>query len=299
MEKRKKKICFIVNPFSGVSRKKQLEPKIRQFLDHNQFDYLIKYTERPGHATELAQEAIQQDFDIITAVGGDGSINEVAQALVGTQKVLAILPAGSGNGFAMYLGLGRKIEKAIQVLNSGQVITIDSCTLNKRPYFNLAGVGFDGLIAYKIKNSKIRGLWGYVKLSLQAAFGYQFPRYKISMDGKVIERDCIVVEVANAPMFGYNFLIAPQAKLNDGLLEVVIIKKAPKWRYLFSIWRFFNGSVHKSSLVERYSAQEVKIEAQDRTPVHVDGEGFLTQGDLLFKVNRLSLQVITPTNFKA
>jgi lipid kinase, YegS/Rv2252/BmrU family len=296
MEKPKRKICFIVNPFSGIGRKKQLEPKLQKFLDHKQFDYSIKYTEAPGHATQIAEEAIQQGFDIIAAVGGDGSINEVAQALVGTDKVLAILPAGSGNGFAMHLGLGRNIERAIKILNSGEIITIDSCTLNDRPYFNLAGVGFDAHIAYKIKGSKLRGLWGYLKLTLQEAFGFKFPHYRIEIDDQIVERDCIVVEVANAPMFGYHFLIAPLAKFDDGLLEVVIIKKAPKWRYLFSLWRFFNGTVHKSSLVETYTAKQVKIESNENTAVHVDGEGFLSKGDLLFKLNRLSLRVLTPSN---
>ena len=229
-------------------------------------------------------------------MGGDGSINEVAQALIGTDKVLGILPAGSGNGFAMHLGLGRKIDKAVQILNEGKVMTIDTCLLNDRPYINLAGVGFDALIANKIKGSKLRGLWGYFKLSLQEALRFKFPRYSITIDDQLIERDCIVVEVANAPMFGYNFLIAPQAKLNDGLLDVVIIKKAAKWRYLFSFWRFFSGTIQKSSLVETYVAEKVKIKINDDTPVHVDGEGYMVDRDLKFSLNKLSLRVLTPNN---
>ncbi|MEM8909277.1 MAG: acylglycerol kinase family protein, partial [Bacteroidota bacterium] len=110
----KKRICFIVNPFSGIHRNKQLEPKIHQLLDKDRYEYAIKYTNAPGHATELATIAIQEGFDIIVAVGGDGSINEVAQSLIGTDKILGILPAGSGNGLAMHLGLGRNLERAIQ-----------------------------------------------------------------------------------------------------------------------------------------------------------------------------------------
>ena len=291
---KKQRICFIVNPFSGVNRNKKLEPIIQQRLDQEKYDYQIKYTQAPGHATQLAKEAIEEGDDIIVAVGGDGSINEVAQALIGTDKILGILPAGSGNGFAMHLGLGRKIDKAVQILNEGKVMTIDTCLLNDRPYINLAGVGFDALIANKIKGSKLRGLWGYFKLSLQEALRFKFPRYSITIDDQLIERDCIVVEVANAPMFGYNFLIAPQAKLNDGLLDVVIIKKAAKWRYLLSFWRFFSGTIQKSSLVETYVAEKVKIKINDQTPVHVDGEGYMVNRDLKFSLNKLSLRVLTP-----
>ncbi len=294
MNEQKTKICFIVNPFSGVSRKKVLKPKIQQFLDLEKYDYQIKYTNAPGHATELAKQAVQENFDIVVAVGGDGSVNEVAQGLIGTDKVLGILPAGSGNGFAMHLGLGRKLDKAIKILNEGQVISIDTCELNGRPYVNLAGVGFDAIVAYKMKKSKLRGLMGYVKFSLKEALGFQFRKYNITIDDQVIEREFMVLEVANAPMFGYNFLIAPQAKFNDGVLDIVLIKKAPKWRYLFSFWRFFTGTIHKSSLVETYTAKKVTIEVKEETAVHVDGEGYLLKQDLQFSLNPLSLQVLTP-----
>lgn len=293
----KKRICFIVNPFSGVNKKKLLLPKIQQLLDVQKYDYAIKYTEAVAHAIELSKQAVQEGFDIVVAVGGDGSINEVAQGLIGTKTILGILPAGSGNGFAMHLGLGRKLDKAIQILNEAHVLTIDTCMLNERPYVNLAGVGFDALVAYKMKKSALRGLWGYVKFSLKEALNFQFPKYKITLDDQTIERDCIVTEVANAPMFGYNFLIAPQAKLNDGLLDITIIKKAPKWRYFFSFWRFFNGSIHKSSLVESYTAKKVSIEIQEETAVHVDGEGYLINQNLHFSLNPLSLKVIVPKDY--
>ncbi len=294
----KKNICFIVNPFSGVGRNKDLENKLPRLLDHDQFDYSIMYTDYAGHATALAADAVQANYDIIVAVGGDGSVNEVAKSLIGTNKLLGILPAGSGNGFAMHLGLGRNIDRAITYLNEGASMTVDTCLVNDRHYVNLAGVGFDGLVAYQMKNSTFRGLWGYVWLAIRETWNFKFPKYKITMDGKVIERDCLVVEVANAPMFGYNFLIAPQAKLNDGVLDIVVLKKVPKWRYLLSAWRFFNGTFHQSSLTETFVAKEVSIEVKKEAYVHVDGEGFRSSDDLNFSINALSLQVITPKGSK-
>ena len=294
----KKRICFIVNPFSGIARDKKIEAKIPKILDLQKYDYTIEYTQHAGHATDLAAAAVTDDYDIIVAVGGDGSVNEVSKALIGTDKILGILPAGSGNGFAMYLGLGRNIDRAINYLNEDSTLLVDTCQVNDRHYVNLAGVGFDALVAYKMKQTKVRGLWGYVWFGFKEAWNFQFPKLKITIDGKMIEKECLVVEVANAPMFGYNFLIAPQAKLNDGILDIVVLKKVPKWRYFLSGWRFFNGSFHKSSLTETYTGKNVVVEVENEQAVHVDGEGYMANRNLNFSIKPLSLRVITPNSTK-
>jgi len=202
----KKKICFIINPFSGLSKKKNVPQYIDQYLDKDQFDYTIQFTERAGHATEIAAKAVEDNFQIVVAVGGDGSINEVAAALIGTEVQLGILPGGSGNGFAMHLGLGRNIKKAIQILNNAQPITIDTCLLNGRPFVNLAGTGFDALVAYKAKQSTLRGLYAYLKFSLLEAWSYSMQSYTMIIDGQTVaQEEALVIEVANAQMFGYNF----------------------------------------------------------------------------------------------
>ena len=295
----RKKIYFIVNPFAGLTKNANFSKKIHQYLDLSLFDYQVVYTEYAGHATLLAKNAVVENFDIVVAVGGDGSVNEVAQSLIGTKVILGIIPAGSGNGLAMHLGLGRNISKALQMLNTSSVIKIDTCSMNGKPFINLAGVGFDAWIAYKTKQSKVRGLWAYLKFSFLEAFKYPIKNYQITIDGHTINRACLVIEIANAPMFGYNLVVAPLAKFNDGLLEVILIRKAAKWRYLFSFWRFFNQSVHKSSLTERYTAKNIRIKKQhDKLPTHIDGEGFLSDQDLEFSINELSLHILTPKNSK-
>ena len=292
-----KSLYFIVNPFSGGGKTKGIEEKIQTHLDHNQFKYTVQFTEGPGHATELAKAAIQSEHSIIVAVGGDGTVNEVAAGLINSDKTMGIIPAGSGNGLAMHLGIGRDIPKAIAVINSGLPISIDTCVLNGRPYINLAGIGFDALIAYETAQSKTRGFLSYAWQSIRSALFYKAKKYQIQIDDKTIEQEALIVEVANAPMFGYNFTVAPLAKLNDGLLEIVVIKKAWKWRYILLLPKFLNGTVHTSKLVERYTAKTVSIKLNEPAPVHVDGEGYLLDTDLSFSINPLSLKLIANANY--
>ncbi len=289
---KKQQIQFIVNPFSGVGKKKKLKHLLNKYLDHSKFDYKICQTKFGGHAKEITNEAIQKNYDIIVAVGGDGSVNEVSGALIDTEKTLGIIPAGSGNGFAAHLGISRQTKKAINYLNSAKPLRIDTCKLNDRIYINVAGVGFPASVAYNIRKSRFRGFLGYFRTSLIESFKHQAQSYSIKIDGKEIKRDCFCIEIANASTFGYNMKIASNASLTDGLLEVVIIKKVPKWRYLFSMWRFLNGTIHCSRLVETYSAKEVEIKASKPCPVHVDGEGFQTNEVLKFSINPLSLNVL-------
>lgn len=289
------KIRFIINPFSGLSRKKNVPAIIEKYIDKTKFSYEIAFTQRAGHAIELAKEAVDKGFYAAIAVGGDGSVNEVASALIGTKVKLGILPGGSGNGFAMHLGWGRSIKKAVQLLNHATSKTIDTCQLNGRPFVNLGGTGFDALVAFKAKQSTLRGLWAYTKFAVLEAWRYPIEKYQLIIDNQMVESDCLVIEVANAQMFGYNFTIAPQAKLDDGLLDVLIVKKASKWRYLFSLWRFFNASFHQSSLVETYRGKDIKIIGKKPMPVHIDGEGYYVDEDLHFTIHPLSLDILIPT----
>ncbi len=293
--KKKQRILFIVNPFSGIGKKKRLHYFLDKYLDKNKFDYEICHTKAAGHAFELAIQAISKDFDIIVAVGGDGSVNEVSNALIGSEKILGVIPAGSGNGFATHLGISRNIKKAINYLNSAKAIKIDTCQLNDRKFVNVAGVGFPAWVAYKSRTSSFRGILGYLKTTFVETFKYQMGSYTIKIDGKEIKRDCFAIEIANASMFGYKMKIASDASLIDGVLNIVIIKKVSKWRYFFSIWRFLTGTVHKSQLVETFRAKEVEIKSNVACSVHVDGEGFLTNEVLKFSVNPLSLNVLVTT----
>ncbi|MEO1518651.1 MAG: diacylglycerol kinase family protein [Bacteroidota bacterium] len=286
---------FIVNPFSGGRKKNNIGHQLKKYLDHDKFDYELCVTREAGHATELAAQAVQEGMDLVVAIGGDGSVNEVAAALVDTPTGLGILPAGSGNGLAMHLGMGRDLVKAIRRLNQASVRTIDSCCMNGRPFVNLAGVGFDGQVAYKLKKSTHRGFQAYLRYTLWEALQYKGREYRIVVDGQPLPiQSLMMLEVANAPMFGYNFEIAPLAKLDDGLFEVLLFKEAPTWRYLLDSWRFIDRSIHKSPLVERLVGRKIRMETDGAFYVHVDGEGMLLEESLEFDIKPLSLKVFAP-----
>ena len=290
----KKRIRFIVNPFSGIGKKGRLKLALEKQLDHQQYTYDIVKTEAVGHATQLAQKAVAEKIDMVVAVGGDGSVNEVAKGLIGTDTILGILPAGSGNGLAMHLGLGRNFSKAIQFLNQGKIIKIDTCKMNEHAFVNLAGVGFQALVANKLKASRLRGFTGYTRFVVQESFKYKTPTFEIIIDGKKIERECLLIEVANAPMFGYNFEIAPHAKLNDGILELVVIKKLRPWQFPYLAYHSLHKSLEKNGLAENFSGKNIIIKLKEETAAHFDGEGLMAQEDLHFSIVPLSLNVQVP-----
>ena len=289
-----KKIRFIANPHSGANRKRNLPKLLEDNLDHDQFEYEICYTDYAGHAIKLAKEGVEAGFFMVVACGGDGSVNEISSQLIGTETVLGVLPCGSGNGFAMHLGIGRDVEKAIRFLNNGKVVTIDSCRMNDRTFVNLAGVGFDAVVARRLHRSKVRGMWGYLFNTLREVYNFKMQPLEIQIDEKSLRRTCLLVEVANAPVYGYGFSIVPQAKPNDGKLEILIANEAPKWRYVLESWRFLNRSFHQSSLVECYSGTEVVITSVRPAAIHVDGEGFKFGGHARFTIRPKSLRVMCP-----
>ncbi len=288
------KVRFIANPYSGSVRKRNLPSLLEQHLDTNKFQYELYYTKYAGHAIELAKEAVADGCNIVIACGGDGSVNEISSQLIGTDVALGILPCGSGNGFAMHLGVGRDVVKAIQFLNDGIPIIIDSCRMNDRPFVNLSGIGFDAVVADRLHGSRLRGFKAYFKYTLEEVFKYNMLPIEMTIDEQKIERTCLLVEVANAPIYGYGFSIVPPAKFNDGKLEVLLVKAVPKWRYLFSLWRFLNNSFHKSSLVECFTGKEILIKPLQKTAVHVDGEGFRFEGEARFSILPKSLKVMCP-----
>jgi len=290
-----KKAVFIVNPFSGTSQKGHLPALLSQHLDQRLYAYEIRPTEYAGHATVLAAAAVEEGADLVVAVGGDGSVNEVAQALIHTETILGVLPGGSGNGFAMHLGLGRNLEKAIHVLNTGTPQTIDTCTVNDRFFINVAGVGFDARIAYKTKLNSKRGFLPYFMTTLKEAGNFSPVDLQIDIDGKQIEGRYALAAVANATMFGYHFTICPPAKLDDGLLDLVLIKEASILSYAANSYRFLNKSLHESSITDFYQGERILITLADEDYCHVDGEGMRSSRYMDFAILPQSVTVLSAT----
>ena len=270
----KEQVTFIVNPFSGTTNKENFEKIIQENIDTIRYDYSIKFTQSAGHATTLAKEAVAQNKSLVVAVGGDGTINEVAGGLVHSDTALAIIPAGSGNGFALHLGMSKDFKTAIQQLNKAKKAKVDTCLLNGQFFINVAGLGFDAQVAYHTKTDAKRGFWNYLKRTLQLSAKYKPEVLSLEIDGKKIEGRYAAAVVANASKYGYVFTVAPYAKLNDGLLDIILFKDTFVPRYFLEAYRFVNNTVHKSSITETYTGKSIKITSVNKSYYHLDGEGF-------------------------
>ncbi len=275
---------------------------IDKYLDADRYDYEIYFTEHEGHATELCARAIEDGFDIIAAVGGDGTLNEVARLLVNTELKFAIIPAGSGNGFALHLGIPLTLKGALNVINRHKVLCIDTVYVspygsaqnpeNRTFYMSTAGMGFDAEMAYQFKTVKNRGLWSYVKLVIQHFFTYTAKEYEVYINEDKIVIEAFAITVANSSQFGNNATISPNAKVDDGLLDVCISRKFPLYALPMLVYRFFNATIDKSGYIKVHLAERVRVK-MDSDRMHFDGDSGQISNDLQFVINKASLNVIT------
>lgn len=290
----KKKILFIINPISGIGKQKKVEQALDIYLEKDKFDYQISYTSYAHHATALSLAAVLKGFDIVVAVGGDGSINDCVKGLVSTGVTLGIIPAGSGNGLARCLNLPLTVESAIKCINNQKSIEIDSINLNNTVYASIAGVGFDALIAKEFAKTHTRGFQPYLKLVLQLYPQYKQQNYTLIIDGKEVQTQALFISFANSTQFGFNTEIAPNAQLDDGLIDVVIVKKPPLPLLLWTAQLLFFHRFDKSIYVETYQAKHIVVKNSGEMGVNLDGEYTSFEGDLDFSVESKSLSVIIP-----
>ncbi len=290
----KKDILFIVNPFSGTSNKEDFERSVDLLLHKERFDYKIVYTEAPLHGKELAKEAVADNIDIVASVGGDGTVNEIASQLVHSHTSLAIVPGGSGNGLANHLGISRKIKKAIQNINNGEQQLIDSCTLNDQFFINVGGIGFDAKVSHMLKKDKKRGFQAYFRNTFKELSRFksveahiEIPELNISKTSKYA-----FMAVSNGSMYGYNFAVCPPAHLDDGIMDVLLLKDNKIVKYLLSSYKALTKTIHKSKLVEYYQCKEINITTEPNQFYHIDGEAFLSKGQHHFRINPKSIRIL-------
>lgn len=289
----KKRICFIVNPISGIGRQKVIEKLIDEELDRTLFDYEIAYTKAPKHAIELSKNAAANNFDIVVAVGGDGSINEIAKGLVNTTTAMAIIPTGSGNGLARHLNIPLDLKKAMQVINKGNTKLIDSIQLNNEIFVNVAGIGFDAHIGWEFAKFGKRGFASYLKIISREFLKYKAQNFELTINGKNYIKNAYLISFANGSQWGNNAYIAPTADISDGLMDIAILKDF-KFFSAFSIAiHLFRKTLHTSSYLEIITTNEVIVKQNEKI-AHIDGEPIEVGNTLSIKVNPLSLKVIVP-----
>lgn len=289
----RKKISFIVNPKSGLGRQKRIESVLSKTLDHSIFAPSIQFTEAPGHGLELSREAVEKEADLVVAVGGDGTVNECARALLGTSCALGIIPCGSGNGLARHLGIPMNLEKAIAYLNTHKVRTIDTASLNGKPYMGVAGVGFDAHISKVFSSFGQRGFLSYIRLVMREYKAYPSQKYKVIVDGKVQEVFALLIAVANSSQFGINARITPMAIDDDGLLDIAILGKFPMINGISMARKLFGGKLEKSNYTTYLRGRSVEI-IQTSVLAHIDGEPIEPGENLVFEIRPRSLLVAVP-----
>lgn len=290
----KSNILFIINPISGGKDKLKIPALIDANLDRSKFNANYSFTEYVGHAAEIAEEAANKNFDVIVAVGGDGTINEIAAKVMQQDKVLGIIPFGSGNGLARFLKVPMDTTKAIRVLNELNTIKIDTGTFNEKFFFNMAGMGFDAHISSVFVGNKKRGLSGYVKLGLKEMLNYKPETYRLLIDGKTYIREAFVVSVANSSQYGNNAHVSPQASVTDGLLDVCVIKSFPLYKIPLLAWHMLRATTDKSDLVEIIKGRKIQITRVSDGAIHIDGEPYFMGKDIAVAIVPLSLQIIVP-----
>ena len=286
-------ILFVINSISGGKKKLSLPAVIEANLDKNKFSATFSFTNVAGHATRIAQDAISKDIDIIVAVGGDGTINEIAQELLGTDKILGIIPLGSGNGLARALHIPMNTKKAIAVINKLDTKLIDAAKLNQKYFLNMAGIGFDAHVSAVFAGSKSRGLKGYLKMGLKEVLSYRPKKYELKIDGKIYEREAFVISIANSTQYGNNFHISPNSSLTDGFLEICIVKPLPLYKLLILALQMLCSTTHRSKMVEIISGQHIQIKRETAAVVHLDGEPVEMNNFIEIDVIPLALKVIT------
>lgn len=286
------RLLFIVNPISGRSSKGNILSAITDSIDMQKYDVTIRFTNHSGHATTLASEAVAEGYDVVVAVGGDGTVNEVARALVHTKTALGIIPCGSGNGLARHLHIPMNVRKAVDIINTGTVETIDTLTVNGRPCFCTAGVGYDAQVSAEYAKEKRRGLITYVSKAISGWFKYEPQEYTIETDNQVLKRKAVAITCANANQWGNEFHVAPNASLKDGLIDVTIIHPIKFLHALAMPFQILGYSFDRNPDVASLKSKHLVIRRSFDGPIHIDGEA-IDEGDiLLVDINSRNLKVL-------
>jgi diacylglycerol kinase (ATP) len=289
----KRKIAFIVNPNAGTRGKENIIDTLRARIPSNINFEVINWNNKHSF-NEIKNLLLKNDYTDLVAVGGDGTVNEVAKVAMEKNVPLGILPHGSGNGLARSLGIPMKLEKALDVIVNGNIRSIDGGLINKKFFFCTSGVGFDAHIGFLFASLKNRGLWGYVRTTLKELFKYKASEYRLTMNGSTFTREAFLITFANAGQYGNDFYIAPEADLNDGMLHVAIFKPFMLLSSPLIFLRFIFRKAHTSRFIETFVTDKLLLRRVEKGPIHYDGEPGEAGFDLEIESIKNAILVITP-----
>jgi YegS/Rv2252/BmrU family lipid kinase len=291
---KKNKIIFIINPIAGTKQKQIVHDAIIKYFTEDEFE--VHYTAYRGHAYVLATEKVAAGYTKIVAVGGDGTVNEVASALVRTPCQLGIIPAGSGNGLARHMGIPVPFSESLKVIRNHEVKKIDVGVANGRFFFCTCGTGFDASVGKKFAHESKRGMLSYVRATIHQYINYSPKSYILKTENKKIKLKAFLVTFANSGQYGNNAYIAPNALIDDGLLDLCVLRPFPKSSTLELGLRLFFKNIDQSPYLEvlRVSSATLKRKNKQKITLHLDGEPVTLKRKLKVKVLPEALQVMVP-----
>ncbi len=294
MEDKRRHIVAIINPVSGTGKKDKIPRLIDTVVDNDSNDVSIFMSEYAGHAHEIAAQAASDGADIVVAIGGDGTVNEVGSALCGTDTALAIVPCGSGNGLARHLRISMNASRALQVLKNGVVGVFDYCTVNNKPFFCTCGMGFDAAVSYKFSNEGTRGFITYIKTTLSEYIKYKPQEYLIDVDGAKLNEKAFVIACCNAAQYGNNAYIAPRATMQDGLIDVTVMHPFNLVESPLIGARLFLRQLNHDNHVSIYRGKRVVIERRHDDIVHVDGDPMIMPARIVVENVSKGIHILVP-----
>ncbi len=283
---------FIINPRSGVASKEDLPRLIRKYVDPSVFTATISVTEYAGHASVLAAAARDRGVDVVVAVGGDGTVNEVARAIVHSNTALGIIPCGSGNGLARHLLLPMNVRNSIRMLNACEIHALDYGTIDGHPFFCTCGVGFDAIVSARFATSLRRGAISYVENIVQEALNYRPETYTLTANGTTMQHEALLISCANASQYGNNAYIAPQASMSDGMLDVIIIKPLDLIEASQVSIEIFNKTLHQNERIETFRTKALTIHRVAPGVIHYDGDPAYAGTDVDIAICERGINVI-------
>ena len=280
---------FLINPVSGSARNDWIQ--LISAYKNPELDFRFCVWKNADDKDVLKRELEDSDAEVLVAVGGDGTINLLGEIAMKTNKVLGIIPSGSGNGLARHLNLPLKPGKAISHLLSSQVRNLDVAFVNGKHFLCCAGIGFDALIGKEFASRETTGLWGYIKISLTHVFSYKPEIYTLNLSDSIVEKEAFLITFANGSQYGNNAVIAPGASTEDGQLNICILKPFPLYKAIPLTFRLFTRTINKSSLLETIKTDKLIIK-RNPGPVHLDGDPYEMNGELKVEVSAKRVKVL-------
>ncbi len=293
----KKKIAFIINPKSGTSGKENIPDIISQEIDKELYIHDVVFTEYRGHGSELTKKFVLELYDVVVAVGGDGTVNEIARELRHTNVSLGIIPIGSGNGLARHLGIPMNVRKAVQQLNHSESVFMDYGLVNNQPFFCTCGTGFDAYVSMEFAKGQKRGVMAYVEKMITGYFSYKPQNFHLKGEGIDFKSKAFVLTFANAAQWGNNAYIAPQASVQDGKLDISIMGNFPIIAIPTLALQLFTKTIDKDWFVSTFRAGEVILEREESGPFHYDGEPYDEGTTIKVSIVKDGLKVLVKKRF--